>query len=172
MCFRVVCLSIPSVPTPCLKDPLMRKWLNPPGTFSDICVVRWSKLPGCRQLKDKKNFLLRINNYLLKRIGQTTIYSEIYSEKVSFYYPDTNVFVGQTVYSFVAVMEARYIYIYIYIYVERDRDRDRERSFGSIYEPQLGKLKQSPSDLIGWFVYWVLWHINLCRLFNAKSIFM
>ena len=23
----------------------------------------------------------------------------------------------------------------------------------------------------GWFV-WVLWHINLCRLFNAKSIFM
>ena len=24
----------------------------------------------------------------------------------------------------------------------------------------------------GWLVYWVLWHINLCRLFNAKSIFM
>ena len=23
---------------------------------------------------------------------------------------------------------------------------------------------------IGWLVYWVLWHINLCRLFNAKSI--
>ena len=25
-----------------------------------------------------------------------------------------------------------------------------------------------------WFglVWWVLWHINLCRLFNAKSIFM
>ena len=23
-----------------------------------------------------------------------------------------------------------------------------------------------------WFVGWVLWHINLCRLFNAKSIFM
>ena len=25
-----------------------------------------------------------------------------------------------------------------------------------------------------WFglVCWVLWHINLCRLFNAKSIFM
>ena len=23
-----------------------------------------------------------------------------------------------------------------------------------------------------WLVCWVLWHINLCRLFNAKSIFM
>ena len=22
-----------------------------------------------------------------------------------------------------------------------------------------------------WLVVWVLWHINLCRLFNAKSIF-
>ena len=22
------------------------------------------------------------------------------------------------------------------------------------------------------FVVWVLWHINLCRLFNAKSIFI
>ena len=28
--------------------------------------------------------------------------------------------------------------------------------------------------LLVWFglVCWVLWHINLCRLFNAKSIFM
>ena len=25
---------------------------------------------------------------------------------------------------------------------------------------------------VGWLVGWVLWHINLCRLFNAKSIFM
>ena len=24
----------------------------------------------------------------------------------------------------------------------------------------------------GWLVGWVLWHINLCWLFNAKSIFM
>ena len=24
----------------------------------------------------------------------------------------------------------------------------------------------------GWLVVWALWHINLCRLFNAKSIFM
>ena len=25
---------------------------------------------------------------------------------------------------------------------------------------------------IGWLVVWVLWHINFCRLFNAKSIFI
>ena len=25
---------------------------------------------------------------------------------------------------------------------------------------------------VDWLVVWVLWHINLCRLFNAKSIFM
>ena len=25
---------------------------------------------------------------------------------------------------------------------------------------------------VGWLVGWFLWHINLCRLFNAKSIFM
>ena len=25
--------------------------------------------------------------------------------------------------------------------------------------------------LVGWLVGWVLLHINLCRLFNAKSIF-
>ena len=28
------------------------------------------------------------------------------------------------------------------------------------------------NKVIGWLVVWVLWHINLCRLFNAKSIFM
>ena len=26
--------------------------------------------------------------------------------------------------------------------------------------------------LIGWLVGWILWHINLCWLFNAKSIFI
>ena len=28
------------------------------------------------------------------------------------------------------------------------------------------------SIFVGWFVVWVLWHINLRRLFNAKSMFM
>ena len=27
------------------------------------------------------------------------------------------------------------------------------------------------AENVGWFG-WVLWHINLCRLFNAKSIFI
>ena len=33
---------------------------------------------------------------------------------------------------------------------------------------------EKPSAIIGfgWLVVWVLWHINLCRLFNTKSIFM
>ena len=26
--------------------------------------------------------------------------------------------------------------------------------------------------IVGSLVLWVLWHINLCRLFNAKSIFI
>ena len=30
-----------------------------------------------------------------------------------------------------------------------------------------------PSEFdFGWLVVWVSWHINLCKLFNAKSIFM
>ena len=42
-----------------------------------------------------------------------------------------------------------YIYIYIYIYI-------------CIYI----------YILVGWLVGWVLWHINLCWLFNTKWIFM
>ena len=29
-----------------------------------------------------------------------------------------------------------------------------------------------PGVVLDGLVWWVLWHINLCRLFNAKSIFM
>ena len=32
--------------------------------------------------------------------------------------------------------------------------------------------KFAKSFFNGWLVGWVLWHMNLCRLFNAKSIFM
>ena len=28
------------------------------------------------------------------------------------------------------------------------------------------------SRLVGWLEGWILWHINLCMLFNAKSFFM
>ena len=41
------------------------------------------------------------------------------------------------------ILVSNTVYIYIYIYID-----------------------------VGWLVYWVLWHINLCRLFHDKSIFM
>ena len=28
------------------------------------------------------------------------------------------------------------------------------------------------TSLIGWLLIWILWHINLCRLYNATSIFI
>ena len=31
---------------------------------------------------------------------------------------------------------------------------------------------QKGNKSVGWLVGWVLWHINLCRLFNAKSTLM
>ena len=41
---------------------------------------------------------------------------------------------------------------------------------------QFTGLESISSDLhnndVGWLVGWVLWHINHCRLFNAKSIFI
>ena len=33
-----------------------------------------------------------------------------------------------------------------------------------------GSIWKSP--IYGWLIVWVLWHINLCGLFNAESIFM
>ena len=35
-------------------------------------------------------------------------------------------------------------------------------------------MKKKSKEGLVWFglVCWVLWHINLCRLFNPKSIFM
>ena len=46
------------------------RWRNLYRTSSDS----WNKLPGYSQLKDKKNSLLRINNYLLKHKSVTIIY--------------------------------------------------------------------------------------------------
>ena len=39
------------------------------------------------------------------------------------------------------------------------------------YRPPPAQELRGDSDWFG-LVCWVLWHINLCRLFNAKSIFM
>ena len=72
MRFWLVCLSTPTVRTLSLKDQQMGKWDNLFGT-SDDCSVLWNKLPMCWRLKDKKNSLVIINNYLLKHNGVKTI---------------------------------------------------------------------------------------------------
>ena len=70
-----------------------------------VGVICWNKLRGCRQHKDKKNSPIKINNYLLKRIGLTIIYP-MYLEKLLLNYPDTKVFIVPTAYSFLAVIES------------------------------------------------------------------
>ena len=67
MRFRLVCLLTPSVLTLCLKDPLIRD-----NRIYMELLVGW-----VLERKDKKNSLLTINNYLLKRYS-VTIYIYIY----------------------------------------------------------------------------------------------
>ena len=55
MVLWVVCLSIPSVPTLCLKDPQMGDDTIHLEFLLTVRLFHWSKLPGCPQLKDKKN---------------------------------------------------------------------------------------------------------------------
>ena len=43
-----------------------------------VGVFRWNKLPGCWQLKDKKNSPLTIKNHLLEHNKVTTVYIYIY----------------------------------------------------------------------------------------------
>ena len=76
ICFRVVCLSILSVSTLCLKDPQIWNDAIYPEILLTLGVVRWNKL----QLKDKKNSLLTINNYSFERIGGNNNISNIFIE--------------------------------------------------------------------------------------------
>ena len=57
----------------------------------------------------------------------------------------------------------KYIYMYKRIY---------SHSFARTYS--LGKYASIglKAKTYTWLVVWVLWHINFCRLFNAKSMFM
>ena len=52
-----------------------------------------------------------------------------------------------------------HIYIYIYIFSRQEKKFCKE-------------ILNCWNILKRWLVVWVLWHINLCRLFNAKSIFI
>ena len=83
MRFQVVCLSIPSVPTLCLKNPEIANDKIHLELFLTVGVVRWSNLPGYWQLKDKMNSLSTISNHLLEQIGVTVIYPK-YSYKLLF----------------------------------------------------------------------------------------
>ena len=59
MHFWVIVLATPSVPMLCLKDlPMGDDTIYP--ELLTIRVVHWNKLPGCWQLKDKKNSPLTI----------------------------------------------------------------------------------------------------------------
>ena len=107
MRFRLIGLSTPSVPTLCLKDPLMGKDTIYPKLLLVVRVVCWNKLLGCWQLKDKKNSPLSINNYLLKHNVVTMIH---------------------TIYI--------YIYIYIEREREREKERERKRKKGRERERQ------------------------------------
>ena len=75
MRFRVVGLSIPTVPTLCLKEQLIGDDIINLELLLTVWVVRWRKLPGCWQLKDKINSPLAIKNYLLKHNDVTIIYA-------------------------------------------------------------------------------------------------
>ena len=47
-------------------------------------------------------------------------------------------------------------------------------AFGTVTKGLVQGLKdlEITGRVVGWLVVWVLWHINLCRLFNAKLIFI
>ena len=56
-----------------------------------------------------------------------------------------------------------YIYIYIYMYLYKIKEICKIRDQMSGY-----KVRVVSDLLVGWLVMF-LWHINSCRLFNAKS---
>ena len=111
MRFRVVCLSVPSVPTLCLKDLLLRNGAIHPELLI-VRMVRWSKLSGCRQFKDQKNSPLRIKDYLLELIGVTMIYSIYWLREIV-----ALLFSLRTV--FIAVIEAQETKKELVIWTER-----------------------------------------------------
>ena len=123
VCFWVACLSIPSVPTLCLKDPQMGNDIFHPECLLTVGMVRWSKLSGCWQLKDKKNSLLIINNYLLERTGVAIIYPKYLQREI-------------------VTLLSRYVGVYYYTDCiqfssshQRTRDRDRDsRQHLRVYE--------------------------------------
>ena len=83
MCFWLVGLSTSSGPTLFLKAPQMEDGTIYPELLLTVRVVYCNKISGCWQLKDKKNSLLKINNYLLKHNG-VTMYTINLTKKIQF----------------------------------------------------------------------------------------
>ena len=54
------------------------------------------------------------------------------------------------------------VFIYLFIYLR----------FGVTHVILKEELSLYSNSQSYWLVVWVLWHINLCKLFNAKSIFI
>ena len=59
---------------------------------------------------------------------------------------------------YICVCACIYIYIYTHTYTKGGL-----KSYDDVI---------SADDGCFWLVVWVSWHINICRLFNAKSIFI
>ena len=60
MRFQIVCLSIVSMPTLCLKDPLIEKDIIHPELLLVVGVIRWNKVDWV--LETQKQGELFINN--------------------------------------------------------------------------------------------------------------
>ena len=69
ICFRIVCLSVSSVPSLSLKVPQIGNDSIYPELLM-VVIAHWSQLSGCH---DNKNSPLTINNCLLEHIGVTII---------------------------------------------------------------------------------------------------
>ena len=75
LAFRVVGLSTPSVPTLCLKDQQMGDDTIYPELLLTVGEVRWGKLPGCWQLKDKENSFNNQQSFIETQWCNNNIYS-------------------------------------------------------------------------------------------------
>ena len=56
-----------------------------------------------------------------------------------------------------------------------DKDEDNSpKNVNNVHNNSSQKYREILIAFLVWFgwLVWFLWHINLCRLFNAKSIFM
>ena len=107
----------------------------------------------------KASVLLESNHQIVQCPIQDTHWWGSYpsAEKLSVYSIAPADWTNIHTYTYTYIYMYIYICIYIYIYT------------GCVCDISKYEWKALNSC---WLVGWVLWHINLCRLFNAKSIFI